>query len=115
MRTDANNNPTAFTTDLARLAGLQFQIDYEFGSTFPPPSSLITARILGDPIDVTIRLIDVVGYYTQAGLQRWTYIAIPHFIWNGLTRDEKRDVIGFHYQHEGGSAMKDLFPNFGSK
>ncbi len=115
MRTDSNRNPTAFTTDLARQAGLQLVIDYESGSPFPPPSNLVTARILGDPIEVTIRLLDTVGYYTSAGLQRWTYIAIPHFIWNGLTHDQKRDVIGFHYKHEGGTAMRDLIPDYGAR
>jgi len=115
MRTDENRNPTAFSTDLARQAGLMAGVDYASGTRFPSPSNLFTARILGDPIEVTIRLIDAVGYYTSAGGQRWVYIAIPHFIWNGLTHDQKRDVIGFQYAHEGGTAMRDLFPNFGSK
>lgn len=113
MRTDKNNNPAAFTTEIARQAGLEFGTDYVAGDVFPPPSTLITARLLGDPVAITIRVIDAIGYYTKSGMRRWDYIAIPHFVWAALTPDQKRDVIGFHYQHEGGTAMRGLFPNYG--
>jgi hypothetical protein len=112
VRTDANNNPTAFTTDLARQAGLGLGTDYEPGSPFPT-GDLITARILGDPVGVTIRLIDAVGFFTSHGAQRWTYIGLPRFVWKWLSLDQKRDVIGFMYQHEGGTTMRHLFPNYG--
>lgn len=115
FRTDANNNPAAFTTDLAKQAGLILGIDYEIGDKFPAPSNFITAKLIGDPIEITIRLINKVSYYTQQGLRRWDYIAIPSFIWNALDAGTKRDIIGFHYQHEGGSDMKNLFPNYGLK
>jgi hypothetical protein len=62
---------------------------------------------------VTIRVIDAVGYYTRQGKPRWDYIAIPKFLWNSLTADQKRDVIGFHYMREGGQEMRGLFPNYG--
>lgn len=113
MRTDENNNPAAFTTDIAHQAGLVEGVDYEAGEPFPAPSTLITAKLLGDPITLTIRVIDAIGYFTHAGTPRWTYIAMPKFIWNALTLDQKRDVIGFHYQHEGGTAMRGLFPRYG--
>lgn len=112
MRTDSNNNPVAFTTDLAAQSGLRLTVDYVSGDPFPAPSHFITARLLGDPISITIRLLDSVGYYTKQGSQRWVYIAIPKFIWGTLTVDQKRDVIGFHYHNEGGTAMRSLFPNF---
>lgn len=112
MRTDANSNPAAFTTDLARQAGLVQGVDYQDGTPFPTPP-LVTAALLGDPIAITIKLIDAVGYYTRQGARRWDYIALPKFLWDSLTFEQKRDVIGFHYQREGGSAMKGLFPNYG--
>jgi hypothetical protein len=113
MRTDDNNNPTALTTDLARQAGLKLGVDYVDGSPFPAPSTLKTAKLLGDPVAVTIRVIDAVGYFTRSGEPRWVYIALPKFVWDALSQDQKRDVIGYHYQHEGGSMMKKLFPNYG--
>lgn len=115
FRTDANNNPAAFTTDIAKQAGLKLGIDYEEGDPFPSPSTskLITARLLGDPVAITIRVIDVIGYYTQAGNPRWIYIALPKYLWRSMTLDQKRDIIGFHYMHEGGTEMRKLFPNYG--
>ena len=119
MRTDLNNNPAAFTTDLAQQAGLALGTDYAVGTPFEVPigpgetQTLYTAKLLGDPVAVTIRVIDAVGYYTHAGHERWTYIAMPKFVWDSLSADEKRDVIGFHYQHEGGTAMRGFFPNYG--
>ena len=113
MRTDDNNNPAAFTTDIAKQAGLVPDVDYVAGTPFPAPSNLVTAKLLGDPVAITIRVIDAIGYYTKTGAERWVYIAIPKFVWEFLTPDQKRDVIGFHYQHEGGTAMRSLFPNYG--
>lgn len=113
-RTDRNNNPAAFTTDIAAQAGLSLNVDYIFGDTFPN-SKLFTAKLLGDPVTITIRVIDSIGYYTKTGGTRWTYIAIPTFIWNLMSFEEKRDVIGFHYQNEGGITMRSLFPNYGKR
>jgi len=110
MRTDENNNPTAFTVDLAVQAGLRVGVDYVSGKPFPPPSRLVTARITGDPVEVTIRLIDVIGFYTSHGSQRWIYIAMPQAIWKALRFEQKRAVIGFMYRREGGTALKHLFP-----
>lgn len=110
MRTDRHNNPTAFTTELAKQAGLVFNVDYVNGDTFKVGAAFYnTATILKDPIEVTIRLIDKVGFYTRTGQLRWIYIAIPPFIWNSLDKDEKRKVIGFMYKHEGGISLKKLF------
>ena len=115
MRTDDNHNPTAFTTDLAEEARLVEGVDYIIGTPFPPPSTLDTAHLLGDPIQTTIRVVDSVGFYTEEGGQRWVYIGIPKFIWDSLTPPQKRDIIGFMYQHEGGTAMRPLFPNYGRR
>jgi len=116
MRTDENRNPAAFTTDVAKQAGLVLGIDYEPGTPFPAPSPLVTAKLLGDPVAITIRVIDAIGYYTHPGNPRWTYIAIPDFVWGSLSPGTKRDVVGFHYQHEGNEgSMRALFPNYGEK
>jgi hypothetical protein len=114
MRTDENKNPAAFTTDIAVQAGLVEGVDYVAGTPFPAPSKLVTAKLLGDPIAITIRVIDAIGYFTRQGELRWTYIALPKFVWNDLTAGQKRDVIGYHYQHEGGTAMRALFPHYGA-
>ncbi len=113
MRTDRNNNPAAFTTDIAKQAGLVLGTDYVAGDPFPAPSMLVTAKLLGDPIAITIRVIDKIGYFTKAGQPRWIYAAIPKWLWNEMTADMKRDMIGYHYQHEGGTEMRGLFPNYG--
>jgi len=110
-RTDRHNNPTAFSTAVAEQAGLVLGTDYSIGDLFG--GSFYTARIIGDPLNVTIRVIDAIGYYTHAGAQRWSYIGIPHWLWMLLAPPHKRDVIGFHYQHEGGTEMRKLFPNYG--
>lgn len=110
MRTDEHNNPTAFTTDVAKAGGLVEGVDYVQGDPFKDNPHLFTARILLNPIEVTIRLIDRAGFYTKAGAQRWTYIAIPKWIWDGLTRDQKVRCIGDMYHHEGGTALRNLFP-----
>ncbi len=108
-RADRHNNPAAFTTDLAKQAGLRQGIDYEDGDLFPPPSTLMTAKILGDPIALTIQLINAVGYYTKSGRPRWTYIAIPDFVWAVCPLEVKKQIIHFHYEHEGGTELAHLF------
>ena len=114
FRTDLNNNPTAFTTDIAKEAGLVLGKDYEQGDSFEAGTmTLYTAKLLGDPIAITIRVIDAIGFYTKAGAMRWSYIAIPLTTWLSLTEPQMRDVIGFIYQREGGTAMRSLFPNYG--
>lgn len=115
MRTDENNNPAAFTVDVARQAGLIEGKDFVPGEQFHDGSQLHTAKLLGDPVQITIRVIDAVGYYTKAGKPRWDYIAIPDFVWAGLDPTQKRDVIGFHYHREGGTALQKLFPRFAGK
>lgn len=118
MRTDYNRNPTAFTTAVAEQAGLKLGIDYEIGTSFygsvpfGDSNYMVTARILGDPIATTIRVINAMGFVTRIGNPRWLYINMPKFIWDSLFDSEKRDVIGFMYRYEGGSAMIPLFPNY---
>ncbi len=110
FRTDRNNNPAALIVDLARQAGLIEGKDFVAGDPFNVGDhTYYTAKLLGDPVALTIRIIDAVGYYTKAGSPRWTYIALPDFVWKGLDTAEKQRIVAFHYQHEGGTALKGLF------
>ena len=64
MRTDRHNNPAAFTTDIAKQAGLKEGVDYTVGDKFPD-SNLATARLIGDPVAKTIKVIDKINIYNQ--------------------------------------------------
>lgn len=115
MRTDDNHNPTAFTTQIADEAFLEEGIDYTQGTPFVFDGvRYYTAKLLLDPVETTIRVIDETGFYTRSGEQRWDYIGMPKFLWTSLTPDLKRDIIGFMYQHEGGVTLRPLFPNYGT-
>jgi hypothetical protein len=112
FRTDENNNPTAFTVDVADEAGLIEGTDYVPGTPFPSPSTLVTAKLLGDPIAVTIKVINRVGFYVGNGPttpQRWGEIAMVYGLWARLTVAQKTAVIGIIYIWEGGTAMEGLF------
>ncbi len=114
FRTDTHNNPTAFTTDVAAEAHLKIESDYTQGDSFIVGGHIYhTARLIGDPIALTIRVIDALSFATKIGTSRWGYIEMPKFTWDLLTAPQKRDVIGWMYQREGGTAMRHLFPNYG--
>jgi hypothetical protein len=115
MRTDRNNNPAAFTVDVAKQAGLVEGVDYVPGDPFEVgmegrQQTYYTAHLLGDPVALTIRVIDAIGYFTANHVPRWSYIALPKALWDGLTPGQKVWVVGYHYQQEGGLTMKSLFP-----
>lgn len=102
------------TTQIAAQGGLTLGADYEEGQSFTDgPHTYHTAKFLGDPILLTIQVIDRIGFFTKSGSARWVYIGLPKFIWDILTPGDKRDVIGFMYQRESGVAMRGLFPNYG--
>ena len=113
-RTDEHNNPTAFTTDIAKEAGLVLGIDYEVGKPFAIPgrnvmTTYYTAKLLHDPLNLTLQVIDKIGFYTSQGYIRWIYIGIPKWIWDTLDRATKVKVVGFMYSHENGTELKGLF------
>ena len=109
-RADRNRNPAAITTDVAKDGGLVEGVDYQTGDPFTVGTRTYwTAHLLGDPVALTIRVIDTAGYYTTHGSERWTYIAMPKFVWDSLTPELKKRVIAFHYQHEGGTDLAPLF------
>lgn len=110
MRTDRHNNPTAFTTDVAKVAGLKEGVDYVTGDPFRAgTSTLYTARLIGDPIDTTIRVIDRIGFQTRSGNPRWSYINMPKSQWNAMNYDQKKAVIARMYGSEGGQKLNKLF------
>jgi len=111
-RADRHNNPTAFTTDLARQAGLMESVNYIQGDSFAVPNSnlvLYTAMLIGDPIPLTIRVINACGFFTAAGLQRWSYIGMRKAIWNLLSTDAKTQIIHGMYREETGTQLEHLF------
>lgn len=108
MRTDRNNNPTAFTTDVAKTAGLKEGVDYVKGDTFSG-GKYATAKLLGDPIDTTIKVIDNIGFQTASGKPRWSYINMSKSEWDKMNYNQKKQVIATMYQNEGGSQLRSLF------
>jgi hypothetical protein len=109
-RADRHNNPTAFTTDLARQAGLREGIDYTQGDPFVAGGhTYYTARLLGDPIELTIRVIDRVGFTTASGAPRWSHTVLPKKYWDSMTREQKIRVIASMYRKEGGTELAKLF------
>lgn len=108
MRTDRHNNPTAFTTDIAKLAGLKEGVDYVAGDSFAN-GQYRTARLLNDPIDTTIRVIDKIGFQTASGNPRWTYINMPKKQWDSLSYSQKKYVIAKMYKQEGGTKLTNFF------
>lgn len=102
-RTDRNNNPTAFTVDVARQGGLvegkDFYVDPKLQNGFP------TATIIGDPIEKTIKVIDNIGFYTNSGSPRWTHTAISKSEWDSKNLDQKKEFIAMMYQREGGTGI----------
>jgi hypothetical protein len=111
LRTDEHNNPTAFTTEVAALAHLVEGTDYVQGKEFLAQGRQYwTAKLLGDPLEITLKVISRVGFRTKSGFGRWTHTNLPLWLWQRLSRAEKVALIGDMYQHEGGVMMKGLFP-----
>lgn len=109
MRTDRHNNPTAMTTDVAKTLGLVEGIDYEVGDKFPD-SNLRTAKLLGNPIDITVKALDLAArdtnkqaFFTGSGAQRWTHTAMSDKEWLSKTPEQKAAVIAQMYKNEGGN------------
>jgi hypothetical protein len=107
-RTDRHNNPTAFTTDIAKAAGLKEGVDYTKGDSFSN-GQYNTAKLLKDPIDTTIKVIDKLGFTTASGKPRWTYINLSKTQWDKMSYDQKKNTIKKMYQNEGGSNLNNLF------
>lgn len=109
FRTDRNNNPAAFTTDIAKEAGLIEGRDYQAGESFNN-GKFKTAHLLHDPIELTIKVIDKIGFFTKTGTDRWLYV--PNLVmamWEMLSYEQKTRIVALMYKHEGGTALQELF------
>lgn len=109
-RTDRNNNPTAMTTDVAKSLGLVEGKDYTQGDPFQSGSgTLYTAKLIGDPIAVTIQGLDnaaqngLGAFETASGKPRWSYIDMKDKDWLALSPDQKAEVVNQMYHQENGS------------
>lgn len=116
-RADRNNNPTAFTTDVAEEAGLVLGRDYAVGDVFQEERHILspfkidcfTARLLPvNPVLMTIQVIDTVTFYTKIGTSRWAYINMSPELWKILSFYEKRFVIAIMYLFEGGTELNQF-------
>jgi len=106
MRTDRNMNPTAFTTDIAKQAGLVEWVDYVKWDKFPWNSNLYTAKLIWDPIETTIRAIDAIGFKTKWGADRWVYTSklwLNNETWDKMSPTEKANAVKRMYQQEWGN------------
>ena len=119
MRTDRHNNPTAITTDVARQAGLIEGQDFEQGDAFPESeggNNFHTARLLGDPLETTQRVIDQIGFFTQDGRPRWATKGINWRAlqgeWPNASPERKKEIIESIYAGEGGNGelLRDKAP-----
>ena len=111
MRTERNNNPTAMTSDVARSLWWVEGVDYEVWDSWTNSKgqTYYTARLIGDPIQKTIELLDRAAeswrwaFYTKAGWQRWTYTAMSDAQWLALDYDEKVNKVLDMLKHEWGN------------
>lgn len=102
FRTDRNDNPLAFTTDVAKMA-LKEGIDYIVGDSFIEEGhKFYTAKLIKDPISTCINLIDHIGFFTKFNHQRWIYIGIPKRLWDTFTHKQKLITVAEMYRREGG-------------
>lgn len=76
-RAKRNNNPTAMTTDVAKQGWLILWKDYKQWEPFTWANGKIyyTAKLLWDAYELTTRVIDKIGFQTQAWWDRRTYLS----------------------------------------
>ena len=110
MRTDRHNNPTAFTIAIAKQGGLKEGVDYTVGDPFPNNPNQKTARLKGNALDKTIKVIDNIGFFTQSGQPRWTHTQMSKAKWDNLSKAQKKNIIKEMYNKEGndGKLLKVL-------
>lgn len=98
-RTERNNNPTAMITAKAKQLGWILWEDYEIWDSFVGEDwrTYYTARLIGDPIETTIRLLDRWLEKWLANIfSGWTYASklwLNNEVRRNATPDEKREII----------------------
>ena len=119
MRTERNNNPTAMTTDVAKSLWWIEWVDYVQWDSFKTwdGRTLYTAKLIGDPIETTIRLLDNAAnswkwaFYTKWWAKRWTHTAMSDKDWLALTPEQKQNVVLQMLQREGWDINKMAWYN----
>lgn len=122
MRTERNNNPTAMITEYAKqLWGIEW-VDYIQWDSFTSTDAnwvthtYYTAKLLGDPIETTIRLLD---RWVENGVKKnvfsaWSYanqLGMTNDKWKNMSKDEKEALILKMLQHEGWDISKMAYYN----
>jgi hypothetical protein len=108
-RTDRHNNPSAMIWTREREAFFRargYQVSK--GDPFPGTNRYHTLdmTLIVDPVKATIEYIDVHGFYTSYGRQRWEHTAMSLQEWRRLTEREKQAVIQAMYNKENLSKNK---------
>jgi hypothetical protein len=102
-RTDRHNNPTAmiWTPDVESFFRSRGYITKK-GDPFPDTNRYHTLDMtaIADPVKATIEYIDIYGFYTSTGRQRWEHTAMSMKKWLRLTARQKRSVIQAMYNKE---------------
>lgn len=119
MRTERNNNPTAMTVDVAKSLWWVEWVDYVQWDSFKTwdGRTLYTAKLIGDPIETTIKLLDNAAnswkwaFYTKWWAQRWTHTAMSDKDWLALTPEQKQNVVLQMLQREGWDINKMAWYN----
>lgn len=101
MRTERNNNPTAMTTDVAKSLWWVEWVDYVQWDSFQTGDwrTLYTAKLIGDPIETTIKLLDNAAntwrwaFYTKWWAKRWTHTGMSDAERLKLSPEEKKNVV----------------------
>lgn len=107
MRTERNNNPTAMITAYAKQLWWIEWVDYVQWDSFTWKDGRVyyTAKLLGDPIETTIRLLDrwVANNVKPNVFSAWSYASD---LWmtnerrKNMSQEEKKNLILKMLQHE---------------
>lgn len=109
MRTERNNNPTAMTTDYAKMMGLELGVDYEIWDSFIGEDwrTYYTAKFIWDPIEMAIKAFDTWAANNVFANEGWVlwhwHLGISNKQWLAMTDGEKREVINKILKKEWGN------------
>lgn len=109
MRTERNNNPTAMTTDYAKMMWLELWVDYEIWDSFigGDGRTYYTAKFIWDPIEMSIKAFDRWAANNVFANEWWVlwhwHLWISNQQWLNMTDGEKREVINKILKKEWGS------------
>jgi len=118
MRTERNNNPTAMITAYAKQLWWIEWVDYEVWDSWTNDKwqTYYTAKLIGDPIEKTIELLDrwVANNVKQNVFTAWTYrkdLWMNNEKWSKLSHEEKQNVVLKMLQHEWWDISKMAYYN----